>query len=430
MLRCFSAIYASLGLVALSEASGATFHVEQSRTVSFEWVVALVEEAVQSRPEFLSLESRLQADELARQSITVWEDPIVGIGPVVYDSDRLYPSQFGDIGYSFRQSLPKRREKVLLLEGAEVQTESTRIERAISRVNLQKELYQALVQKAEVAEALEIQQDDLRWIRTMVTRKEDRFKVQQAGHDELMALQNERGLHELKLELATNELKMIDFRIRRLLNYAATNDVPDVRLPIPLTPIPFGPDLIRTAKEQNPELKWLRNAITGAENESEKTELDQQPRWSLQAEARQYSGDGGFREGAFRVGLSLPWINRKERLAGVRSKQERVEAARQRFAEAEARMMERLHALTLEMDGVDRSLRVHRDEIQLRRQEIAASAQSAWEVNRGSLDELLNQRRNLIGDRLKVVQYTARLHHLAAEILAEAGISRPGELSP
>lgn len=92
--------------------------------------------------------------------------------------------------------------------------------------------------------------------------------------------------------------------------------------------------------------------------------------------------------------------------------------------------MERLHALTLEMDGVDRSLRVHRDEIQLRRQEIAASAQSAWEVNRGSLDELLNQRRNLIGDRLKVVQYTARLHHLAAEILAEAGISRPGELSP
>jgi len=429
MKRSALLILFSVALVLPSRLFGATFHVEQVVSVTFEWMEDLVQSALESRFEFKGIDANLNAQRSAREAVSVWADPVIGVGPVFYDSDRLAPSQFGDIGYALRQVLPKRREKSVLLSEADIRTSITQAEHAIAEARLRRELYQALIKQAEVTETLGILADDLRWIQTIVTRKEDRFKVQQAGHNELMALQNERGLQELKLQLATNELNSVRFRIHRLLNRPLSNALPELKLPIPLTPIRFERAMVAVAKERNPRLKWLRSAIRAAENETEKAQLELRPRWSIQAEARQYSGDGGFREGLFQIGMSIPWMNRKERRAGITSKQQLIESARQRLTEAEAQLEETLHTAILEMDGVDRSLRVHRDEIQLRRQEIAASAQSAWEVNRGSLDELLNQRRNLIADRLKVVQLTARLHHLAAVILESVGVANPTELS-
>lgn len=422
---------AALSFLTVSMSRGVAeelFHVEQRSPVSFERVEKLVLEAVASRSEFQALDATLSADKAAREAVTVWSDPQIGIGPIFYDTDRLTPSQFGDIGYAMRQAFPKWREKSVLLEAVDIRNQRTEIEQAIATARLRRELYQALIKKAETAETLVILADDLRWIETIVIRKEDRFKVQQAGHNELMALQNERGLQELKLQLATNRLSSIHFRLRRLLNRPLTNKLPDLQLPIPLTPIRFESAMVDMARERNPRIKWLRSAVRTAENETKKVELQRQPRWSVQAETRQYSGDGGFREGRFQIGLSIPWVNRKERQADIRSKKQLIDSARKQLAEAEAQLEEALHTLTLEMDGIDRSLRIHRDEIQLRRQEIAASAQSAWEVNRGSLDELLNQRRKLIEDRLKVVQLTARLHHLAAEIVEIVGVASPSEI--
>ena len=316
----------------------------------------------------------------------------------------------------------------MLLEDAEIQSTLAQIEREVAENRLRTELYQALIREAEIAATLGILAEDLQWIQTIVKRKEDRFRVQQAGHDELMSLQNEQGLQELKLTLATNQLNSTRFRIQRLLSGSVSNAAPRPKLPIPLTPIRFQPALVSLAKERNPALRWLQESIHSARNAAGKAALALQPKWSAQVEARQYSGDGGFREGLFQIGISIPWVNQKERKAGVIAKEHLVEKAEMQLAEAEAQLEEQLHTLTLEMDGVDRSLRVHRDEIQLRRQEIAASAQSAWEVNRGSLDELLSHRRQLIADRLRVVQLTARLHHVAAEIVQAVGVAELNEL--
>ena len=87
-----------------------------------------------------------------------------------------------------------------------------------------------------------------------------------------------------------------------------------------------------------------------------------------------------------------------------------------------------MYSLTQRMKSIDQSIRIHRDEIQLRRQEMAASAQSAWEVNRGSLDDLLKQRRALITEQLTIVQLTAQIHTVMADILQLAGVRNPTEL--
>jgi len=404
------------------------FHVEQGTAVSFEWVAQLSAEAYKHRAEFHSHDNRIEAADQDTAAVNVWSDPEIAAGPVFYDSDRLAPSTFGDIGYSIRQRLPKPKEKELLGRAASLHSDFAALDRAISEANLRRDLYKALIREAQFFSTIELRLEDLRWIKTMVTRKEDRFKVQQQGHAELMALQNERALKELELQLLTNRVRAVQFEVRRLLGRDLTATGPVPRLPIPINPIPYQPRLVERAHLSNPELRLLQKSIEMAESDQRITELELLPRWTLELQARQYSGDGGFREGSAWIGFTFPWANRRSQRAAISAGEHRIQSASALLEEDQARLSEKLHRQTLEMDGIDRALRIHRDEIHLRRQEVAASAQSAWEVNRGSLDDLLQARRYLLADRLKVVELTAALHLLAADIVRLAGALNPLEL--
>ena len=406
----------------------AEFHVEQSETVSLETLETLANAAISNRFEIQSLDSRISASALNEQSISVWRDPEVGVGPVFYDSDRIAPSQFGDIGYTLRQTLPKRNEKPLLVAEAKLAETRWRFERALSITKLRRDIYVGLIRNAELVETMAILHRDLEWIQTLISRKENRFKVQQAGHNELMALQNERGLQELRLEIATNDLETVRFRIHRLIARPLTEPLPVFRLPIPVNTVDFSTNLLSVINRLNPELQILHNSLDQASNAKDQAQLALKPRWSVQGDASQYSGDGGFRELALRIGFTIPWANGPSKRATIAARSEETKAAAAALSEASAELAERMYSLTQRMKSIDQSIRIHRDEIQLRRQEMAASAQSAWEVNRGSLDDLLKQRRALITEQLTIVQLTAQIHTVMADILQLAGVRNPTEL--
>jgi hypothetical protein len=72
----------------------------------------------------------------------------------------------------------------------------------------------------------------------------------------------------------------------------------------------YTPQLVDAALAAEPQLKVLRQESASAQAAADLTRRQRLPDVSVGLEARQYSGDGGFREGTATVSFSLPWLNK------------------------------------------------------------------------------------------------------------------------
>ena len=82
-----------------------------------------------------------------------------------------------------------------------------------------------------------------------------------------------------------------------------------LRLPEVAAPLPAASNLIAQAARTAPRREVLRAQIRQAAATAELTRRQRLPDFSAGIEGRQFSGDGGFREGMFTLSLNLPWGN-------------------------------------------------------------------------------------------------------------------------
>jgi outer membrane protein TolC len=117
-------------------------------------------------------------------------------------------------------------------------------------------------------------------------------------------------------------------------------------------------------------------------------------------EARQYSNDGGIREGTMTVNFSVPWLNHKGYDSDLRRDIARKRASEREADDYELGVREEIHHMTVDLDAARRQAVLYRDEIIPLAEQTLASARTAWENNLGTFQDILETHRMLVEDRL------------------------------
>jgi outer membrane protein TolC len=356
-------------------------------------------------------EARVIASQRAIETVRSWEDPRVNLGGLIGPARRM-PSQDGDLTYGIEQMLPlwdrPRLNRAILVAGS--QTEAT--EAALRETQVRREVTRSLLRLALIHRTTGFLTNDLAWLETLIGLQEERFRAGFGSHTDLLQLQNEKSRRADAVRTEQSRARTEQAAVNRLLGRPLEAPWPAVELPFLAPPVVHSTALADYAATNEPRLKVLRQTKAQAEAVTRLTETLRRPDVSFGIQGRQYSGDGGLREGMFSVSLNLPWWNAPKYRADLRRDEAKVRAIEAEMADYELSVREEILRLTLATDTAHREAVLYRDEILQRTQQAMASHQAMWEGNRGLLRDVLDARRaylegQLMRDRAIVEQHLA-----------------------
>jgi outer membrane protein TolC len=176
------------------------------------------------------------------------------------------------------------------------------------------------------------------------------------------------------------------------------------------------------ARRNEPRLKVLQREIASADAASRLTRRARLPEVVLGAEARNYTGNGNFRQAEVMLGFTLPWGNRAKYRRDYERDRNRVVAAEQDAADYALGIAEELHALTVRIDAARREALAYRDDIIPRTEQALQSAQSSWMSGRSLFLEVMESRRLLLEARLTYHRAITEQYNLLVELVLCCGL--------
>jgi len=243
----------------------------------------------------------------------------------------------------------------------------------------------------------------------------------------------------LKIEtaraMATDDLKTkaqerdhSAFALNRLLNRDLHASWPSVATPALQPPIYYTEPLVHAALAAEPELRVMRQESASALAAANLTRKQRLPDVSLGVEARQYSGDAGFREGMVTVSFSVPWLNRGKYDDDWRRDQQRKRASDFAASDRALSVREELHHHVVDLDAARRQAVLYRDQLIPLAQQTLSSSQAAWDHNVGPFQDILDAHRTLLADEVAVGHSLNEQGTLLAEISFLTGTRDMGAL--
>jgi outer membrane protein TolC len=151
---------------------------------------------------------------------------------------------------------------------------------------------------------------------------------------------------------------------------------------------------------------------------------------SFGVEGKQYHGDGEFRMGMFKLGISLPWGNARKYKKEYLREKERQKAAEEERRDQILMVREQLHHLTVEIEVFRREALLYSDEITTRATQALLNRLSDWETGRGTFREVLDGRRMLLESQLMAARAVAEQQQAVAELLLWTGLNSAEALAP
>ena len=385
-------------------------------------ITQLAGEARTNHPAFRAADARVDAAVFNIQTVRQWEDPMAKFGVNQTSPRSFKTSDEGDLTYGVDQKLPlwgkpQLNRRVAVAEAA------TRRAAVESRVQwLRRDIARALFRLALVERVIEIGEQDLDWLETIIAVAEEKYRAGAATQIDVLVPQNEKGKRVDQLRTERSKLVHERLTLNRLLNRDLHAAWPGFELPSVAAPIPFSPRLTELAIKFEPKLLVMRQEKNQADAATQLARRQRLPDVSVGVEGRQYSGDGGFREGMFTVSLNLPWFNRDRYRSGVRREEAKARAVEADLADRALSVQEEVHHLTVDIDAARREALLYRDEILPRTRQALASARAAWETNRGMVRDVLDARRMLLEGELMTARAVTEQHLMMADLASYCGI--------
>jgi outer membrane protein TolC len=193
-------------------------------------------------------------------------------------------------------------------------------------------------------------------------------------------------------------------------------------LPAPAGPVAFSERLADYALRYEPRLKVLRQQVQQAETSVARTRRQRYPDLLLGTEARNYSGNGGFRQAMVTVSFNVPWGNAGKYRGEVRREQALLQAAELETRDYEQSVREEVYRVTVALEAARREAVLYRDEIVPRSGQALAAAHAAWMANRGLFNDVLEARRLLIDARLMYTRAVAEQWELLSDLVLCCGL--------
>lgn len=388
----------------------------------------LVAEAQGQSPALLAAGARVEAATAAVDAVRTWEDPTASFGYWASSSRGFESSQEGNLIYGVEQKLPLYGRPDLMRKAAAADASREQFAADYETQKLRRDLQVALYDLAFAGREAGVSEQDLAWLDATLAEVDHRYRVGQASQVEWLKIQTARAMATDDVTTKEREREHSAFALNRLLNRDLHHPWPEVAVP-PLEPaIYYTPGLVDAALAAEPQLKVLRQESVSAQAAADLTRRERLPDVSVGVEARQYSGDGGFREGTATVSFSVPWLNKGKYDDDWRRDERRKRASELAATDYALSVSEELHHHIVELDAARRQAVLYRDQLIPLTEQTLASAQAAWEHNLGSFQDILDAHRMLLADQLALARALTDQSTMLAEISFLTGSRDMGAL--
>ncbi|HZP61429.1 MAG TPA: TolC family protein [Opitutaceae bacterium] len=385
----------------------------------------LAAEAQDRNPAVAAAAARADAASASVDAVRTWEDPMMKLGLDESTPRGMPASQTGNIVYGVEQKLPVFGQPGLTRRVAEADAAKEQANVAYESQALRRDLTTALAALALADRSVELAQEDLGWIQTLLDAVDHRYKVGQSSQVEWLKVQTEqaKALDHLKsLEVESHHWEA---ELNRLLNRDLAVAWPRVKLPAIQPAVPYTDELINAAMRSEPKLKVMQQEIVAAQAAVRLTRRQRLPEVGIGLEARQYSGDGGIRDGALMLNFSVPWLNGSRYDSDIRRSEALVRVSEREADDYTLTIRRELHRLTSDLDDARRQALLYRDKIIPLTEQTLNSARAAWENNLGLFQDVLDTHRMLLDNQLTLAQATATQLNLLAELTLMTGVKDP-----
>jgi len=401
-----------------SPADAATYTV----VISTDYINRLVAEARTNNPSLRAADSRARSATLNAEAVRTWEDPMAMVGGSTFGPRGFDPVQEGDLAYGIEQKLPLWGRPKLSRRAAKAETSMRQADVNYHVQQLRRDISKELLATALAEHVVDIGEQDLAWLEATVKAVEAKYRDGQASLADTLQIQNELAERNDRLRTDRHLLVHEYFNLNRLLNRAVESPWPPLQLPPVAPAISFSARLLSLALANEPKLKVMEQEIKQAEAAAELTRKTRLPDVSFDVEGRQYSGDGGFREGDFTLRFSLPWFNGDKYRKDYDRDKEKQKSAEQEREDHVWMVREELHHLSVEIEASRREALLYSGEITIRAGQALTSRLSDWETGHGLFRDVLDARRMLLDSELMSARAVAEENEMFAELLLWSGL--------
>jgi cobalt-zinc-cadmium efflux system outer membrane protein len=421
ILTTIFVIFGGFSAALAQEASPAN-EATNAVVISTEFINRLVEEARTNNPALRAAGSRVKAATLNAGTIRTWEDPMATFGVSIFSSSGFDPRQEGDLVYGVEEKLPLwgRPELNRRIAGTEVSMRQAEV--GLRLQETRRDIAKGLLATAFAERMVEIGEQDLAWLNVTAKAVENKYRAGEAVLADTLQIENEAAKRNDELLTDRHRLAHERFALNRLLNRSADSPWPSLRLPPAGPVIPLSQKLLTLALQNEPKLKLMEQEIKGSQATAELTRKSRLPDLSLGVEGRQFSGDGGFREGDFTLRFSLPWFNGDKYRQDYERDKEKQKSAEQERENQALTVREELHHLSVEIEASHRQALLYGGEIATRASQALSSRLADWETGPGMVRDVLDARRMLLESELRSAQATAEQNEMLAELLLWTGL--------
>lgn len=291
----------------------------------------------------LALGLRADAAREEAEAVRTWADPTLRGGGVAYGARGPAPAEEGDIALGISQPLPVFGKESAARELARAGSRTAQEAQDAKFQILKRDLMERLLEAAFLHRQIELAESDLEWLRKIASALEARLPGGTVTPAQWIRLRNEVSEAETRVHLRQVEAKDAAVRINRVLGSPIDRPVGRWELPAKARPLAYQPGWSRQALAFEPRLRLARKASEEADARVESTRRSRRPNLSLGLDSRQYSGDGGFRNGSATLSLSLPWFNRDAYARDLSRDRLRAEATRREVSDLEAEVTLEIH---------------------------------------------------------------------------------------
>ena len=388
----------------------------------------LVAEGRANSPGLRAAGARTEAATAAVAAVRKWEDPTASFGLWAPSSRGFKSSEQGDLIYGIEQKLPLYGRPDLMRRVASADAAREQLAADFEAQKLRRDLLVALNALARADREADIAELDLEWLDATLDAVDHRYRVGQASQVDWLKIQTARAMATDDLKTRQLERDHSSLALNRLLNRDLHASWPEVALPALQPAIFYTPRLVEAALGAEPQLKVMHQETASAQASADLTHRQRLPDVSVGVEARQYSGDGGFREGMVTFSFSVPWLNKSRYDNDWRRDRLRQRASELAAADYALSVRETLHHHIVDLDAARRQAVLYREQLIPLTEQTLASARAAWEHNVGPFQDILDAHRMLLANELTLARALTDQGGMLAEISFLTGTRDMGTL--
>ena len=372
-------------------------------------------------PGLQSLQLRAGAAQAQAEATRRWADPTLRAGGIGFTSRGAQASEEGDLALGITQTLPVFGKETAARALADAEAKTAR-EMAETRIAiLQRDLMERLLEMALLHRSMDLAEADQVWIRRILNTLEARHASGGVTPALLLQVRNELSQAETRIRLLRIDTQNAAARINRVLGHPIDRAVGPWELPSKAAPITYQHDWPRRALAAEPQLRVARKLSDEASARVDATRRSRRPNLSLGLDSRQYSGDGGLRNGAATLSLSLPWFNGDQYRKDLTRDRLRLEAAHREVANLEAEVTVEIHHWLTRIENARIRAELAEETLLPRLRTALDTAIAALSAGPGELRDTLDLRRQWLDAQSNQAIAIAEQWSAIAELLLLCG---------